>query len=257
MHNISLLSRLKSTGTVLAAGLILLSGIVTAGEPLVLPKSVDFLIIPPPPEDDSPAGLADLSVLLYVQKERTQEQIDFAKRMEDYSVFAMNRNVFGDWFRRDNLPQTADILRELATLTKPVVVEAKEHWHRPRPFIRSTEVLPVVSKPKDAGSYPSGHSFGMAVPEFVLAAAFPEYSAALDKQTHRVMWGRIVGGAHFPSDTEAGRLLAKHVVDKMLKTDPMKAAIKAIRAEMKPFMDQQAAKLPVVEAPAEAELLPN
>lgn len=237
MQHIATLHRWKTTVTNLSVGLVLMAGFALAAEPITLPPGADFSILPPPPEDGSPAGEADLSVLLYVQAQRTPDQIKLAKEMADCpSVFAMGREIFGNWFSRENLPKTAEILGQAGKAANPVLQAAKNHWKRPRPYVRSTLVSPVVGKPNDAGSYPSGHSFGFALPQFVLSAAFPEHAQALDKQIHRMMWGRIVGGAHFPSDTEAGRILAKDVVEKMLKTKAMTDAIETIRAEAAPFL---------------------
>lgn len=224
-----------------------------AGSPLMRPIGVNFSILPPPPADDSPAGLADLNVLLYVQATRTPEMVDMAKRMAAPSVFGMNAPIFGPWFTRDNLPKTAAILREATKVTSPILTEAKAHWKRPRPFVRSTKVLPVVGKPNDGGSYPSGHSFGIAVPESILSEAFPEHAEALDAKVREVMWGRIVGGVHFPSDTEAGRLLGRAVVTEMAKTPAMREAIETIRKEAAPFISGERTGLPTAVPPGKAD----
>jgi acid phosphatase (class A) len=213
-----------------------------AGAPAVVvpklsrPPGLNFSFLPPPPADDSPAGLADLNVLLYVQSVRTPEMTAMAKDMASPSVFRMNRPIFGEWFTRENLPKTAAILREASKVTSPILSEAKAHWKRPRPFVRSEKIQPVVSKPGDAGSYPSGHSFGIAVPEFILTEAFPQHAEALDANVRKVMWGRIVGGVHFPSDTEAGRLIGKETVKELMKTPAMRECIDIIRKEAAPFM---------------------
>lgn len=231
-----MLARFKSTATLFATGFLLVTGLCSGAEPITLPPGTDFSILPPPPADDSPAGLADLSVLLYVQGSRTPEMIAMAKEMQSPSVFAMAREILGDSFRRENLPKTADILGQTSKAAEPVLQAAKKNWHRPRPYVRSALISPVVGKPNDAGSYPSGHSFGMALPMFLLSAAFPGHEDAFDEKIHRVMWGRIVGGVHFPSDTEAGRLLAKDVMAKLLTTPAMQADIAAIREEAAPFV---------------------
>ena len=203
---------------------------------IALPPDIDFSILPAPPADDSSAGLADLDVLLYVQANRTPEQVAFAKKMDGVSVFELGQEVFGPWFTRENLPKTAAILRQVSRVTDKVKEDAKKKWERPRPYTRSALVSPVVGKPGDAGSYPSGHTYGTATSEFVLAAAFPERAVQCDEMTHRIMWGRIVGGVHYPSDTEAGRLLAKVVMEKMLKTPAMRQAVETIRTEATPFL---------------------
>jgi hypothetical protein len=90
--------------------------------------------------------------------------------MESPSLFEMDREIFGPWFTRENLPKTAAILRQITQVTDKVKEDAKKKWMRPRPYTRSALIAPVVGKPGDAGSYPSGHSYGIAVPEFVLSA---------------------------------------------------------------------------------------
>jgi acid phosphatase (class A) len=240
--------RLKKAARFASVLLVLLAGASFAA-PITLPGAPDFSILPPPPADDSPAGLADLSVLLYVQANRTPEQAKLAKEMESPSVFGMNREFLGEWFTRENLPKTAAILREASKAADPVLNAAKKNWARPRPYVRSSLIQPVVGKPGDAGSYPSGHTFGISIPEFLLSAAFPEHAEEFDARIHRVMWGRIAGGVHFPSDTEAGRLLARSVMDKMLATPAMKEAIQTIRAEAAPFIAKAAAEK--TAAPAE------
>ncbi|RYX80944.1 phosphatase PAP2 family protein [bacterium] len=230
------LKKIFHTSIALVLAVSLTGGYCRADEPITLPQGIDFSILPPPPADDSPTGLADLSVLLYVQSSRTPEQVAFAKKMESPSVFEMGREIFGPWFTRDNLPKTAAILSQMSKVTDKVKEDAKKNWMRPRPYTRSALVAPVVGKPGDAGCYPSGHTYGIAIAEFTLTAAFPEHSAQFDEMIHRVMWGRILGGVHYPSDTEAGRLLAKDVVEKMLKTTAMQEAVTTMRAEAAPFI---------------------
>jgi acid phosphatase (class A) len=226
----------KAKCFVLAIGLLITPGAVLAADPITLPPGVDFSILPPPPADDSPAGLADLNVLLYVQANRTPEQEEHAKAMASPSIFAMGRSIFGDWFTRQNLPRTAEILTQVTKITDPVKENAKKKWQRPRPYTRSNLINPVVGKPGDSGSYPSGHVYGTAVPLFVFTAAFPDHADDFEKIIRGMMWGRIVGGVHYPTDTEAGRLLAKDVVDKLLETPAMQDAIQTIREEVKPFL---------------------
>ncbi len=221
---------------ILASFLALTGSVSHADDPIFLPPGTDFSILPPPPANDSPAGLADLDTLLYVQAHRTPEDIALAKKMESPSIFEMGREVMGPWFTRENLPKTADILRQVTKVTDKVKEDAKKKWQRPRPYTRSNLVSPVAGRIGDAGSYPSGHVYGTAIPDFVLAAAFPDKADGFDEMTHRVMWGRIVGGVHYPTDTEAARLLAKDVIDKMLKTPAMQQAIATIRQEAAPFI---------------------
>ncbi|MES2705960.1 MAG: phosphatase PAP2 family protein [Verrucomicrobiota bacterium] len=220
---------------------------------LARPAGVSFSILPPPPADDTPAGLADLNVVLYLQSIRTPEMTDMAHRMASSSVFAMDQPIFGAWFTRENLPRTTAVMREATMVTDAILAEAKAHWNRPRPYMRSPEVSPVVNGSRE-GSYPSGHTFGAAIPQFILSEAFPEHAAALDARIREVMWGRVVGGVHFPTDTEAGRLLARAAVTEMAKTPAMRESIEIIRKEAAPFIAAEKAR--AAADPAKTEEAP-
>jgi len=114
--------------------------------------------------------------------------------------------------------------------------QVKRRWNRTRPYLYSSAVHPVVSRP-DNTSYPSGHSAAAAVWGTILAAAFPEKAAEFRKQIHEVMWSRVLGGVHYPSDTVAGEMLGEAIANAMMKSPDMQAALKTIREEVGPRPD--------------------
>jgi acid phosphatase (class A) len=202
-----------------------------------LPKDDTSLaaLLPPPPDDASPAGLADLDTVLQWQRERTPEQVERATKVAGQSAFAIGAKVMGAWFTEENLPKTRAILKTAYDQAQPTVYAAKNKWNRPRPYQRDPRVQPAVQKLSNNPSYPSGHSADASVWAGVLAAAFPEKAEAFDIAVREAMWGRIAGGVHFPSDTEAGRILGQAIVKKMLESPDMQAALETIRAEAAPF----------------------
>lgn len=90
-------------------------------------------------------------------------------------------------------------------------------------------------------SYPSGHAGDAATWAAILTAAFPEYGEALQQQVREAMWGRVLGGSHYPSDTQAGQVLGEAIGREMLKTPAMQEAIEEIRREAAPFLQRKAA----------------
>lgn len=187
--------------------------------------------IPAPPADDSPAGMADLETVLGVQKWRTKEQIEEAKRVDSQSAFGFARPVFGEWYRSGDFPEVKAIIDELGHAANQVCDAAKKHWNRPRPYQRDPRVEPVTGRPGNT-SYPSGHSFGATFWAVIYAEAFPEYAKEFDEQAHRAMWGRVMAGVHYPSDTTAGYMLAHAVGEKMLQDPEVKQKIRRIREEI-------------------------
>ncbi|GAA5484161.1 phosphatase PAP2 family protein [Haloferula sargassicola] len=206
------------------------------------PLVVDFLkVLPPPPADDSPAGMADLDTVLGVQLGRTEAQVKEAHRVERQSPTSFARPVFGEWFHSRDFPKTLEAIHRIERRAGPVCDAAKAHWDRARPYERDAGVEPVVSHPGNA-SYPSGHSFGAAMWGFIFSKAFPDKAEAFQREVHKAMWGRVLGGAHYPSDTEAGLLLAQAVGRELAKDSEFDQAIRQIRREVGPHLKKQARK---------------
>jgi acid phosphatase (class A) len=85
--------------------------------------------------------------------------------------------------------------------------------------------------PTTGSSYPSGHAaYGWTV-AMVLARVAPERAPALIARASEYAESRIVCGVHFPTDIEAGRILAVAVVDRLLASRQFQADLAAARAE--------------------------
>jgi len=148
--------------------------------------------------------------------------------------------VLGDWCTAKNLPHTAAIFQQVHDECRPVVDAAKAGWNRARPYVFNPALTPAVEKPKNT-SYPSGHSYDSALYAQVLAAALPEHTTDWQKQATLVRWSRLVGGAHYPSDVMAGKILGEAVGREILKSPQLQRALEEIRAELAPFLQKKAA----------------
>jgi acid phosphatase (class A) len=227
----------------LALALLLSSGVAGPGcAQVFLDESAVQRVadIPPPPADDSPAGCADLETVLQVQADRTPQQEARARRVAPHTPFLMGSAVMGSWFTAENLPRTAAIMKAVWKQTNQATKALKKRWDRPRPSARDPRVHPCVTVPADA-SYPSGHSANATVWAAVFGAAFPEHAAEFDAQARETRWARVLGGAHFPSDTLAGRMLGENIAREMLGSAAMPGALGEIRAEVAAWRTQQPA----------------
>ena len=206
-----------------------------------LPKDCSDLVnlLPAPPADDSIVGKAELQTLLQVQADRTPEQIERAKRVASQTVTSFARPVLGEWFHSKDFPKTMAIFAEIEKERREIVDDqVKKHWNRTRPYLRSSDVQPIVGKPYNT-SYPSGHSTASSLWGTILAAAFPEKAEQFQQQVREAMWCRVLGGVHYPSDTMAGDLLGEAIGKKMLESPEMQEALKTIREELAPHLNHQ------------------
>ncbi len=201
---------------------------VKPGGYYLAPDAIDAAkVIPPPPAADSPAGQADVETVLQVQAARTPEQVAWAREVEDDEVFR-NASVLGAWFTAENLPATAKFFAQVETDVN--ALGAKKLFMRPRPPLADARVKACVHVP-ETSSYPSGHAVRAWLWAGLLAEMFPESRAALAERARAVSWGRVIGGAHFPSDTAAGKIFAEVVVQALLKNPATRAEIERCRAE--------------------------
>ncbi|WP_161554856.1 phosphatase PAP2 family protein [Ereboglobus luteus] len=192
-------------------------------------------MVPPPPANDSPAGMADLETVLQVQKDRTPAQVARAKRVCAHDSLSMGTQVFGPAFNEKNLPRTIAILTKATNERRPVVRASKRQWDRVRPYDRGLGVDPCVER-QDNTSYPSGHSSASALWAVFLGKAMPEYEILFMNDVRETMWCRVIGGVHYPSDTQAGKFIGTIIANEMLRNKQTQDAIKEMRAELLDFL---------------------
>ena len=169
------------------------------------PNFMDVMIpYNPPHENDSRKTLEELK---YLQSLETDK--DYAEKYDDVP------KVFVELLKEFNVhtPQREKIIDTLVDQSRKFIMTAKYNYNRPRPYqiaefydmnLNGTK-LDSMKTP----SYPSGHATqGYLVAE-VLKSMIPHMAPELDMVAEDVANSRIVAKAHFPSDKEFGKKVAK------------------------------------------------
>lgn len=212
-----------------------------AAEHFLRVGAVDWpAVLPPPPANGSVAALADLETVLQVQATRTPADVAWAKLTEKDDYFADYGAVLGPWFEARNLPVLNNFIRQVTGDVQAVNKKVKDLYPRTRPFTLEPTVHPVVRLPT-SNSYPSGHSLRAYVMAAVLGDVFPDRQTELFVQAQRIAWARVIGGAHFPSDTISSRLAARVIVEELRKNPAYRTAIEQCQQEAAPFLLKKAA----------------
>jgi acid phosphatase (class A) len=213
------------------------------------PATHDFLaegaldgatLLPPPPDERSVVAQGEHEIIADLARHRTPEQAALAKYYEPLDVFRMLAPVLGPQATEQNLPRTAAFFQQVRKEARPVILAAKDAWKRQRPYIYNPALEPAVERPNN-NSYPSGHGSASALYATLLAVILPEHAADWTQQAELVRWSRMVGGAHYPSDVMAGRLLGEAIGREMLKSPKLRQAIEEVRAELAAKLLRQAA----------------
>ena len=214
----------------------------SAGTFYIEPSQVDLdHLLAPPPALGSPAETKDLQAVTDAEQDRTAAQAVAAEEDHDRTVFRF-ADVMGPQFTPQNLPFATKFFQRVFSDQNKVVKETKAYFARPRPFVVDSNLTPMVM-PKPTPSYPSGHTTFAYVMAILLANMVPEKAVPIFDRAAEYGYNRVVAGAHFPTDVEAGRI-AGSVIDSVFFHEPrfMTDFVRA-RAEVR-----QALKLPPMPA---------
>jgi acid phosphatase (class A) len=189
-------------------------------------------LLPPPPAAGSAAAQRDLQAVLAAQQARTPDGEAAAKADAEHSVFRF-ADALGLTVQASALPKTAAFFERVARFDQAEVRQAKAYWQRPRPSAVSAQVHPLSKEKAGDWSYPSGHATFGYTTAALLATMLPEKRAAIFARADLYAQHRVVMGAHFPTDLEAGKLTGTVLAEEILKDAPWQADYAAARSELR------------------------
>jgi acid phosphatase (class A) len=183
-------------------------------------------IVKGPPALGSPEEAIDFRTVAEAQRAVTPERWKVAEG-DDQFLLARFGEALGVTIDRATLPRTVRLLNRALRDSYAVSTEAKNHHARMRPFQRVqvdkmcnlATALPPEPVPKTRSSYPSGHSTWGWTTALVLTDVAPEKAPALFFRARDYAESRYICAWHFPTDVEAGKLVATAVVAR-LERDP-------------------------------------
>ena len=129
----------------------------------------------------------------------------------------------------------------------------KQYWHRPRPYMESPQVErradvapdypmpPELARERDVSAYPSGHTAFATACAIVLAQMVPEQRAALFARARQYADARLVVGAHYPTDLEAGRIIGTAAAAVMLQNHQFQQDLRRATAGLRAALGLAAA----------------
>jgi acid phosphatase (class A) len=196
-------------------------------------------LLPAPPADTSLVTHAELEVLYQLQVERTPAQVARARLVDAEDIFSFGSDVLGPWFEAKNLPRTAAFFAQVGDDLTPISRAAKGLYNRRRPAFLDARLKPCVEF-SDTPSYPSGHGMRSALWASVLTTLFPDQAEGFAHRAAESRWGRLLGGVHYPSDVEAGRIVGEALAHAMLAQPGVQKALAEVRAETAPFLLKKA-----------------
>lgn len=222
---------------------------------------IDMTRLLAPPPNDAEALAGELEFVRKALATRLPARMACTEADTAVSVFRFD-DVLGALFTAGNLPQTEGFFAQVYHHMGTFLLLTKECWRRPRPFELDKGIVPpdsllasavdcsgatttvpsVAETPHtsaDPGAvrysyaYPSGHAAFGALAAILLADMVPEQREALFRRGWEYGEARIIGGLHFPSDVEAGRVMATVLVASLLQDLSFQTDLSAARIELR------------------------
>jgi len=208
-------------------------------ENFISPDQVDLVkLLAPPPGNDSPQTQSEIQELIWIQDSRTSEEKAAAEADVKMTIFQIAGDVLGPKFTPEKLPIAAKFFARMYQEDSVIVDRAKNVWNRPRPFKLSQKIKPCVTKPK-SGAYPSGHTtFGYSS-GIVLANMVPEKRADIFARVAQYGYHRMVGGVHYRSDVEAGRISGTVIAAIIMQNPDFQEEYSKARKEVRRVLELQ------------------
>ncbi len=172
-------------------------------------------ILPPPPDSSSTQFALDVVRHMWGKAQRLDaERRAIAISDAEYSLGNLIRifsEPFGMAISFEETPEIYRLLRDFTTTCDNICKKPKEHYMRVRPFMMFHE--PTLTPDQEEtmivnGSYPSGHTIFGWCAALILSEINPERTEDLMARGYMYGESRVIVGAHWQSDVDAGMLAA-------------------------------------------------
>ena len=190
-------------------------------------------VLPVPPANSSDRTRGELEYLkgLIPQRENYQKAIEdevLTKR------FKWGESTYEELTKGENFKNTSKLILATYQELGVVVSVLKQRFNRVRPSVLAEKYgfkLGTVVEIPGHPAYPSGHATGVFTLAYILQELDPSNAETYRKDALRIARNREIGGLHYPSDTVAGRLLARQIADSLLTSERYQYLLEAARDE--------------------------
>lgn len=203
------------------------------------PDWPDLIQLPPPPLDHLAAECQTVMDLGRRQRPTRLPEILRQSESAEAAVWPVQSLIGNPWDPR-RLQAAIDVVDAIFVDLFPVIVYFKQLFKRGRPHHCCKLDPPEMFARPDRrypghASYPSGHAAQAYAVALLYQHMFEGAKTGLLDAAARVAENRVVAGVHFPSDSEAGRLLAEQFMKLMLDNPEFGKLVKLAKSEWTAF----------------------
>ncbi len=206
----------------------------TKDEPRLLPKDWSSrVVLPSPPANGSPRTAKEVEYLLDLQAKRMPADEAAIRKEAEFAGMRFGKHGSMDLLDVAKRPWTAALMDAGAKQLNPLLFKLKLRFDRVRPSILDPRLKPVMKVPGHP-AYPSGHASQAFFIAYLLAELDPPNREVYLADAIGIAKRREIAGFHYPSDTAAGALLARQVLDLLLVQKQFHGLLEKALEEWKP-----------------------
>lgn len=171
------------------------------------------------PSNSSDVTRQDLARLLKMTSSATSRDVAYARYVDDESNIA---KLFLELLSDNGYDETLEEYYGIDNQTLPLLFHLKELINRPRPYQLAYHfglpLYPLIRTDAMTASYPSGHALVGFVMSEHYSRKYPHLESKLRHLGEQVAASREITAIHYPSDTDASRLICQIIFDNNLLT---------------------------------------
>ena len=201
-----------------------------------MPDMMKFL--PGPPDSTSVAFMNDVARYYWGKEMRNDpERAAEATRDAVYglqTILTEFEEAFGMKISKENTPEIYKVLLEGTATCDSICTVPKSKYMRRRPFMVFNEpTLYPEDEPslRQNGSFPSGHTILGWSAALLMTEINPDRATEILARGYRYGENRLIVGAHWQSDTDAGRLAASAAYARLHTSERFLEQMKKAREE--------------------------
>lgn len=213
-----------------------------AAQPYFTTKEMPDMLkwCPPPPDTLSTHFAYDMAQYMWGKQMRHDPvRADIATRDAVFGLACIIREFcepFGMQISKEETPEIYKVLRDGTATCDSIAKLPKRHYMRKRPFVRFNETTLYPADEahlRTNGSYPSGHTILGWSSALLLSEINPDRADTL--LARGMMYGesRVIVGAHWQSDVDAGRLAASAAYAKLHTSERFLEQMRRARLEFR------------------------
>lgn len=175
-------------------------------------------ILKAPPKEGSIFEKNEINEVIKAQGDKSGPLWEQAILDAEANIFKSFSSVLGSDFNSHNYPEIENLIKHGNQIARPLVLGAKGAYSRKRPFQIDDKISLCPNASAFGSSFPSGHAAHGWYYGIILSKIFPQKQNEIMKRAKVFGDNRVICGAHFPSDVEAGRIVGEIIIKK-LETD--------------------------------------